>query len=195
MKKAHPKSTNSTGENHRSSRKKPHWLNDVIHVKQDAFSLHRASEASRTGCGLRLIWSRTLHPRPLFTPNRCVGHAIPDYSGVNQWCWTCVSIYGNHFLLIISKESQSAIQFFHYRWWCKVDGLLGATPHMAIRIAKGQLRSLARSISRHFTRIICSLELLIRAIKCLNFSVNNPSKANRLQYLVRKMLVYLWLFS
>jgi len=99
------------------------------------------------------------------------------------------------FLLIISKESQSAIQFFHYRWWCKVDGLLGATPHMAIRIAKGQLRSLARSISRHFTRIICSLELLIRAIKCLNFSVNNPSKANRLQYLVRKMLVYLWLFS
>jgi len=27
----------------------------------------------------------------------------------------CVSGNGNHFLLMISKESQSTIQFFHYR--------------------------------------------------------------------------------
>jgi len=64
---------------------------------------------------LRLIWRRTLDPRPLFTPNRSVGRTIPDYFGADQWCWTCVSKNSNHFLPITSKESQLAIQFFHYR--------------------------------------------------------------------------------
>jgi len=63
---------------------------------------------------LRLIWRRTTDPRPLFTPNRYVGWAIPDYFGANQWCQTCVSGNGSHSLLITSKESQFAIQFFHY---------------------------------------------------------------------------------
>jgi len=64
---------------------------------------------------LRLIWRPTLDPRPLFTPNRSIGRAIPDYFGANQWCRTCVSGNNNHSLLITSKESQFTIQFFHYR--------------------------------------------------------------------------------
>ena len=80
-----------------------------------AFPLHRTSGPLRTGHNLRLIWRRTLDPRPLFTPNRCVERSIPDYFGANQWCRMCVSGSDNHSLLITSKESQLAIQFFHYR--------------------------------------------------------------------------------
>ena len=52
---------------------------------------------------------------PLFTPDGSAGRAIPDYFGANQWCRTCVSGNGNHFQLIISKENQSNIEFFHCR--------------------------------------------------------------------------------
>jgi len=69
---------------------------------EGAFSHHR----------LCLIWHRTLDPRPLFTANRSVGRAIPDYFSANQWSRTCVSENGNHFLLI---ESQPATQLVHYR--------------------------------------------------------------------------------
>jgi len=64
----------------------------------------------RTGCSLRLIWHRTsdFHSKQI-----C--RAIPDYFGANQWCRTSVSGNDNHSLLITSKESQFAIQFFHYR--------------------------------------------------------------------------------
>jgi len=80
-----------------------------------AFWLHWVSSLPRTGCSLRLISRRTLDPRPLLTPNRSAGRVLPDYFGSNQWCGTCVSGYGNHSLLINSKESQVAVQFFHYR--------------------------------------------------------------------------------
>jgi len=73
------------------------------------FSLHRVSGRPRTGCSLRLVWRRTLDPRPLFTPNRSVGRVIPDYFRANQWCRTCVSGNGNHSLLITSTESQLVI--------------------------------------------------------------------------------------
>ena len=55
------------------------------------------------------------YPRTLFTPNRSVGRAITDNFGANQWGWTDVSGNDNHSSLITSKESQFAIQFFHYR--------------------------------------------------------------------------------
>jgi len=38
-----------------------------------------------------------------------------DYFGANQLGRTCVSGNDNHSLLITSKESQFAIQFFQYR--------------------------------------------------------------------------------
>ena len=63
-----------------------------------------------------LVWlGRRTYPRALFTPNRSVGRAIPDNFGANQWGQTGVSGNDNHSLLITLKESQFAIQFFHYR--------------------------------------------------------------------------------
>jgi len=64
---------------------------------------------------LRPNGRQTLDPRPLFTPNRSVGHAILDYFGAYQWCRTCVFENGSFSLPITSKESQLAIQFFHYK--------------------------------------------------------------------------------
>jgi len=84
-------------------------------ARKGAFLLHRASGLPRTRRSLRLIRRRTLDSRPVFTPNRSVGRAIPDYFGANQWCRTCVSGNNNHALLIMSKVSQLAIQFFHYK--------------------------------------------------------------------------------
>ena len=80
-----------------------------------AYSLHRASGLPQTGCSLCQVWLRTLDPRPLFIPNRSVGRTIPECFGANQWYRTCVSRNGNHSLLITSKESQLASQFFYYR--------------------------------------------------------------------------------
>jgi len=57
--------------------------------------------------GLRLIWRRPWIRGPLFTSNWSIGSAILDCFGANRWCRTCVSGNGNHFLVIISKESQS----------------------------------------------------------------------------------------
>jgi len=57
---------------------------------------------------MRLIWRQTLDPRPLFIQNRAAGRVITVYFGANRWGRT-------HSLLITSKESQLAIQFFHYR--------------------------------------------------------------------------------
>jgi len=84
-------------------------------MHKGAFSLHRASGPPQTGRSLRLIRRLTLDPRSLFTPNWSAGRAIPDYFGANQWCRTSVSRNDNHSLLITWKESQLAIQFFHYR--------------------------------------------------------------------------------
>jgi len=84
----------------------------MVHLR--CFLPNRTSGPPRTGRSLRLIWRRSLDPRPLFTPNRSARRAIPDYFGANQWWRTCVSRNDNHSLLITSKESQLAIQFFHY---------------------------------------------------------------------------------
>jgi len=68
------------------------------------------------GLDARLVWfGRRMYPRAFFTPNRSVARAIPDNCGANQWGRTGVSGNDNHSLLITSKESQFAIQFFHYR--------------------------------------------------------------------------------
>ena len=80
-----------------------------------AFSLHPTSVLPLIGRSLCLIWRLTLDLRPLFTPNRSAGCAIPDYFGANQWCRTCVSGNDDHSLLITAKESQFASQLFHYR--------------------------------------------------------------------------------
>jgi len=69
----------------------------------------------RLGPDAGLVWlGRRTYPRPLFTPNRSVGCAIPDNFGTNQWGRAGVSENDNHSLFITSKESQFAIQFFHY---------------------------------------------------------------------------------
>lgn len=44
--------------------------------------------------------------------NGCVRDGISGYFGANQWCRTYVS--WQPLLVIISEESQSAIQVFHY---------------------------------------------------------------------------------
>jgi len=63
-----------------------------------------------------LVWVRhRTYPRALLTPNGSVGCAIPDNCGANQLGRNGVSGNDNHSLLITSKESQFAIQFFHYR--------------------------------------------------------------------------------
>jgi len=70
----------------------------------------------RLGPDARLVWlGRRTYLGALFTPNRSVGRTIPDNFGANQWGRTGVSGKDNHSLLITSKESQFAIQFFHYR--------------------------------------------------------------------------------
>ena len=90
----------------------------------NVFPLHRTSGSPRLvrlvrsasdRTQFRLIWHRTLDPRPLFTPHRFVRRAIPDYFGANQWCRICVSGNDNHSLLITAKEIKVAIHCFHYR--------------------------------------------------------------------------------
>ena len=66
------------------------------------FTLFGRLVCLRPDAGLVWLGPRT-YPRALFTPNRSVGHAIPDNFGANQWGRTGVS--GN----------DNAIQFFHYR--------------------------------------------------------------------------------
>ena len=85
-----------------------------VSVSKGAFSLHWASGPPQIGRSLCLTLRRTLDPRPLFTPNRFVGCAIPDYFGANQWCRTCVSVNSNHSLPTTSKESQHTVYSFHY---------------------------------------------------------------------------------
>jgi len=70
----------------------------------------------RLGPDAGLVWlGRRTYPRAIFTPNRSVRRSIPDNFGANQWGRAGVSRNDNHPLLITSKESQFAIQFFHYR--------------------------------------------------------------------------------
>ena len=80
-------------------------------LSEGAFSLHRASGPYWTQFGSDLATDYG----PLFTPNGSSGHATLIYIGANQWGRTCVSGNGNHLLLTISNESQSAPQFFRYR--------------------------------------------------------------------------------
>ena len=97
-----------TWQNHQHGKTVP--VGNWVCLIKGTFSLYWASSPPRIGCSLYLIWCQTLDQRPLFTPNRSVH---PDYFGANRWCRTCVSGNGNHSLLITSKESQIAIQFFH----------------------------------------------------------------------------------
>ena len=94
-----------TGKSH-NLELSPHNLYTLLSIL--SWEAPRSVKALFLSIGRPLVCSR-------FTLNRSGRRAIPDYVAVNQWCWTCVSRNGNHFLLMNSKESQFAIQFIHYR--------------------------------------------------------------------------------
>jgi len=87
----------------------------VRKILYGTFSLHLASGSPRPGCSSRLIWCRTLDLKTPFCSKQIRGTRdlvfLWGHSAMPNPCFRKRHPY----LLITSKESQLAIQFFHYR--------------------------------------------------------------------------------